>query len=201
MTRNSHQTRELILNSATAVFTEKGYDGARMQEIADRAGINKALVHYYFTGKKELFKTVFSEMMGLFIPHLIQTVTNTAQIREKVGGIIDMYVDFFSKNSFIPVFIIREMTNNPSFFSDYLRNKGLVPDFIIHVLKDSWPGSHDENYVRHMIVDTISLCIFPIAAKPVLKEMLFDGNESRWEEFIQNRKTSIRETIYNAYNL
>ena len=63
-------TEQLILQAAQAVFLEKGLAGARMQEIADRAGINKALLHYYFRSKEKLSETVVHQTMGLLIPRL-----------------------------------------------------------------------------------------------------------------------------------
>ncbi|TFH46253.1 MAG: TetR/AcrR family transcriptional regulator, partial [Bacteroidia bacterium] len=56
-------TEEKIFNAATAVFEEKGFAAARMKEIADKAGINKALLHYYFHSKDQLFKAVFQPLM------------------------------------------------------------------------------------------------------------------------------------------
>jgi len=201
MASETSQTKQIILNSARDIFSEKGYDGARMQEIADRAGINKALLHYYFTSKEQLFKTVFSEMMGLFIPHLLQTVSGSIPIRDKIGMIVDIYIDFFSKNSFIPVFVIREMTNNPFFFSNYLKNTGVKSDRLIHELMEGFHEKVQKDFVIHLIINTLSLCIFPFAAEPVLKEVLFQGDDNHWKKFIQDRKKTIKEILYNAYSL
>ncbi len=68
--QKSSETEKKIINAATAVFMEKGKDGARMQEIADKAGINKALLHYYFRSKEKLFTNVFN----LEIPKVITNI-------------------------------------------------------------------------------------------------------------------------------
>ena len=64
MTENDKQTEEKIFDAATDVFVEKGMDGARMQDIANHAGINKALLHYYFRTKDQLFNAVFEMIAG-----------------------------------------------------------------------------------------------------------------------------------------
>ena len=64
MTENDKQTEEKIFEAATEVFEEKGMDGARMQDIANHAGINKSLLHYYFRTKDHLFNAVFEKLAG-----------------------------------------------------------------------------------------------------------------------------------------
>ena len=64
MTENDKQTEEKIFEAATDVFVEKGMDGARMQDIANHAGINKALLHYYYRTKDHLFNAVFEKIAG-----------------------------------------------------------------------------------------------------------------------------------------
>jgi AcrR family transcriptional regulator len=62
MSENEKLTEEKIFDAATVVFEEEGLSGARMQNIADRAGINKALLHYYFRTKDHLFEAVFTKL-------------------------------------------------------------------------------------------------------------------------------------------
>ena len=57
--KKDHNAEERILAAAKKVFTTKGMAGARMQDIADEAVINKALVHYYFRDKDKMFEVVF----------------------------------------------------------------------------------------------------------------------------------------------
>ncbi|HNA17232.1 MAG TPA: helix-turn-helix domain-containing protein, partial [Ferruginibacter sp.] len=61
MAKHNKDTEQKILESARNVFIQKGLAGARMQDIADHAGVNKALLHYYFTSKDKLFNIVFEQ--------------------------------------------------------------------------------------------------------------------------------------------
>ena len=62
----SENTREKIIKVAFQVFVEKGYDGARMQEIAEKAGVNKAMIYYYFNSKELLFEKIITETLDSF---------------------------------------------------------------------------------------------------------------------------------------
>lgn len=64
-------TEQKILEAARKIFLEKGLDGARMQDIADKAGINKAMLHYYFRSKDKLFEQIFLEVAGHFLPKIM----------------------------------------------------------------------------------------------------------------------------------
>jgi len=194
-------TKSAILNAAQNVFMMKGYDGARMQEIADKAGINKAMLHYYYHTKYELFKEVFYHIMDLFLPVILKTVEEKISMRDKINIIVDSYMNFFSEYTFIPAFIMREMTQNPDWFTQYLKSHGVNPPEIFHNLKEKSTSTMDTVDMEHLIVNILSLCIFPVAATPVLKEMLFDNRETEWERFIKERKQVIKEVLFNAYNL
>ena len=95
---DSH-TREKIFRAATEIFEEKGYAAARMQEIADRAGINKALLHYYFTTKEQLFMAVF-QLLKQFtsISHVAFTVATATKFSTSNVPSMDSsnHLDFFS---------------------------------------------------------------------------------------------------------
>ena len=71
MKRQSEESRDRILAAAVKIFAEKGYSGARIDQIAREAGVNKALIYYYFEGKEailnELFQTFFTQSTGMLL--------------------------------------------------------------------------------------------------------------------------------------
>ena len=74
MTKQKENKEALILSVATSIFQQKGMDGTRMQEIADKAGINKAMFHYYYRSKQKLFEAVFSSAINLMTPKIIAII-------------------------------------------------------------------------------------------------------------------------------
>ena len=86
MSEQELSTEKTILEAAKKVFLDKGFDGARMQEIADEAGINKALLHYYFRSKDKLFDAIFEEAFKQFLPNISDIMVSDISIEEKVFG-------------------------------------------------------------------------------------------------------------------
>ena len=83
-TENISETEQKILDAAKQVFLVKGLAGARMQEIADEAGINKALLHYYFRSKEKLFEKILNEAFTNIIPNIITIFTSNLPFFEKI---------------------------------------------------------------------------------------------------------------------
>lgn len=109
MVADKENTEEKILEAAKEVFIEKGNDGARMQEIADKAGINKSLLHYYYRTKEKLFESVFKFAFSQFAPKFLNTFNTGEDFFTQLRKFIDIYIDLISKNSFIPMFILNEV--------------------------------------------------------------------------------------------
>jgi TetR/AcrR family transcriptional regulator len=106
-------TEEKILAAARAVFMEKGMDGARMQDIADRAGINKALLHYYFRNKDKLFEMIFQDAMGRFMPRLADVIIADVDFFVKIEKMVSMYMDMLAQNPYLPQFVLNEVNRQP----------------------------------------------------------------------------------------
>src|SRR5438067_8709629 len=96
------QTEQRILDGAHAVFIRRGTAGARMQEIAAEAGVNQALLHYYFRSKERLSGAVFQQMASRLFPALIQTLGGDDPVEDKVGAVIALYLDNLCRNPFLP---------------------------------------------------------------------------------------------------
>ncbi|MCB0436733.1 MAG: TetR/AcrR family transcriptional regulator, partial [Mangrovimonas sp.] len=117
MTKETDQTIEAkILNAAESVFQRKGMDGARMQEIANEAGINKALLHYYFRSKQLLFEAVFKKAFSLLAPQLNKILNDDSSVEDKIKNFSFNYISFISEHPYLPNFIISELNRNPNFF-------------------------------------------------------------------------------------
>ena len=86
-----NNTEERILESARQIFQAKGLQGARMQEIADKAGINKAMLHYYYRSKELLFEAVFEEAANRIFPKIVELLNTDYPLFEK----IEYFVDYF----------------------------------------------------------------------------------------------------------
>src|SRR5215208_8459177 len=106
-------TESRILDAAHAVFMRRGTAGARMTEIAREAGVNHALVHYYFRSKQRLAEAVFRRAIGQFFPLMIGVLTSDAPVEEKVRRVAAAQIDMLLRNRYLPAYLIAELNHYP----------------------------------------------------------------------------------------
>src|SRR4029078_3015094 len=114
--RKEQNTEEKILSAAKKVFLKEGMAGARMQDIADEAGINKAMLHYYFRSKEKLFETIFKELSIEFLPRVNAIFESDLSLFEKIEVFCSEYISRMMENPFIPLFIVNEINKQPEIF-------------------------------------------------------------------------------------
>src|SRR6476620_12417293 len=106
-------TESRILDAANSVFMRRGTAGARMTEIAREAGVNHALVHYYFRSKQRLAEAVFRRAIGQFFPVMIGVLTSDAPLEEKVRLVAAAQIDMLQKNRDLPGYLLAELNHYP----------------------------------------------------------------------------------------
>jgi TetR/AcrR family transcriptional regulator len=191
-------TEKKILDAAKKVFQRKGFDGSRMQEIADEAGINKALLHYYFRSKENLFETVFREAFNDLFRKIFSSIGSSLPLDEKVRYICNDYISFMQKNPYIPSFILNGIQRNPEKIAALLQSSPTPPTEILKKVKQSLEDAGlNEIDHRQFIINIISLSIFPIIAKPLLKNIL-NLSEEEFDAFIETRKKELPEFILRS---
>lgn len=199
MTELQKNTEEEILMAAQKVFLEKGFDGASMQMIADEAGINKALLHYYFRSKSKLFENAFLQIFGKLIPPLLEVIASDNPFDKKIELFVDQYIRTIQENPLMPVFILHELTRNPEVLLAALKGSGINPAlFIREVEKEIKAGNLAPVNPRELMINLLALCIFPFAGKPLLTGVFFDGDKEHFEKFIEERKRTLPQFIMNA---
>ncbi len=198
MAKKSQSTEERILEAAKTIFHHKGFEGARMQEIADEAGINKALLHYYFRTKENLFDAVFEAAFREIFAKLFMTVDADIPLEKKLKNLISEYIGFLQKNSYIPGFILAEMNQNPEKIINIFKSSPVSPSMLLERMKRSmYDGKLEEKDVRELFINILSLCIFPVVARPMLQN-IFDFSDEQYDQFIERRKKTLPELIMNT---
>ena len=191
-------TEEKIMEAAKTVFHKKGFDGARMQEIADEAGINKALLHYYYRSKENLFDAVFKEAFGELFRKIFSVIGSNMTLQEKIGYIFSDYIGFMQENPYIPSFILNEISHNPDRITGLFKSSGVNPaDIFKKIGKSLEDEGIKEIDPRQFVLNIISLSIFPMIAKPLLKSIL-NLTEEEFNEFIETRKKDLPEFIIKS---
>ena len=175
-------------------------DGARMQEIADTAGINKALLHYYFRTKQKTFRRYLRKSICQCIP---QDFENNAiqyfYLKRNYRNLLTATSICFRKNPFLPTFILKEINRDPEALANIIRNAGVDPSVILGILEDEMDkGNLKQMDPRELVINVIALSVFPFAGKPLLTAILYDGDKKAFAAFLKNRKSTLQEFIFNS---
>lgn len=192
------KTEDHILDAAEKVFQRKGMDGARMQEIANEAGINKAMLHYYYRSKRFLFEAVFSKAFSIIAPEINKVINEDIPLFEKIRKFTHRYIDFIQKHPYLPNFIIQEL-NRDSDFINVLQSKKGFPDFrnfqaqVENEVKD---GKIRAIKAEQLFIHLLSLNIFPFLASPLLKGFL-KIDDKTYKDLMEERKEEVANIIIN----
>lgn len=198
-TNKNQDTEGQILNAAENVFQKKGMDGARMQEIANEAGINKAMLHYYYRSKQLLFEAVFTNAFSLLAPQLNKILNDDSSIEEKVKNFTHNYITFIAKHPYLPNFIIQELNRNPKFFEKIQQNTAFptLEKFKNQVTAEVEKGILKPIDGEQLFINIISLNIFPFVATPLVKGFL-KIDDKGFKQLMERRKTEVSEFIINS---
>ncbi len=186
-------TEQRILEAARKEFIAKGFAGARMQAIADDAGINKALLHYYFRSKDKLFDVIFREAFGRLLPGVAEIFGKQLSIFEKIEQFTEAYISLVIQHPFIPAFVLSEMHRNPDeFFTAYFKpemqqNIQQVGLQLASAVQEGLIRPFDP---RQLVMNLMSLCVFPFVARPVLQRMMHIDDEA-YEQLQEQRKKEV----------
>ena len=187
-------TRDKILESARLLFIRHGLEGVKMQMVADEAGVNKGLLHYYYKSKAKLFTEVFSIVFNNVLKDVKSLFADDSMSPdEKISKIVDTYFKLLNKNKEMPVFFISEMNRDPGLLKrlDYGNKvKSLMESARTIISIDKPP-----EFITHFIITLISLCVFPFMARPLLNEITED--EKLTEVLLNDRKEFVKTTLKN----
>jgi AcrR family transcriptional regulator len=163
-----------ILDAADAVFVRRGVDGARMQQIADHAGVNKSLLHYYFRSKADLAQAVWLRIASSFIPGLFHMLSSDCSLDEKIDRVVDSYHTLLSRHPYLVTYIVSEASRRPALVDDfYSSERREAARRMIGKLREQI----DEQVKRkkmaplsaeQFLVTLLSSCQFPFMAQTIL---------------------------------
>lgn len=191
---------EKILAAAQKIFVKKGMAGARMQEIADEAGINKAMLHYYFRNKEMLFEMIFRQAAQKLFPKLNMMFESDDPLFEKIERFISDYIDVIQENPYLPMFVLGEMNSNPGGFYKKMKHEFHFPKpdkFLMQIKREVQEGKIKPVHPLQLLMNLISGTIFPFMARPMF-QLHIGLTDEQFREFIVQRKTEFSRFIIDA---
>jgi TetR/AcrR family transcriptional regulator len=191
---------EKILSAARKIFTTKGMAGARMQDIANEAGINKALLHYYYRDKEKLFETIFLEEAQKFFPKINAIFQSDDPLFLKIEKFVDEYIDEILENPYLPWFVLNEINRDPDKFMYKIWGENNLPKpgkFLDQIEKEIKKGTIKRINPVHLLMNLLSMTIFPFIAKPMITRNLH-MTDTRFKEAMEERKKEIPKFIIDS---
>lgn len=197
--QNTDNTQERIRSAAKKIFMTRGLSGARMQDIADEAGINKALLHYYFKNKEMLFENIFLDAMQQFFPKIREIVGGEAPLFTKIENFCRQYIEMMMQNPYLPLFVVNEINNNPATFMNKFWDKeqSFLVLFVEQIEREYQAGIIKQVSPAQLFINMLSMCIFPFIAKPMW--MTATGmDELQFRYFMEQRKAEVPKFIIES---
>lgn len=194
---NSNQpdlsTEERIKQAARAVFHRKGYSATKTRDIAEEAGMNLALLNYYFRSKEKLFEQIMFETVFGFMQNMAMVFNDEhTTLHQKVELMVDRYIDMISREPEIPLFIMSEIRSNAGAFLEKVPLGPMIVQsvFVRQYQKLVEEGKAKEPDPLQFLMNLLALVVFPFMASPLLKKI---GNlkEKQFDNMMQERKRMI----------
>jgi len=194
-------TERQIFDAALEVFARKGKDGARMQAIADAADINKAMLHYYFRSKDQLYEDVFAFTMRRFLTSFGASLREAPTFEETLRRFIDGYVEFIRDNEHAMRLMVNENLAGGTVLGEHLQRMKKSGEAPPQILIEQIEQAIDRGEIRpvdphHTVLSVISGCLFFFVTKPTVQVMHPDASE--WASFVEDRKQHLFDLMYNG---
>ena len=193
VTVKESSTEEKIKEAARKLFTQKGFSATRTRDIAEEAGINLALLNYYFRSKQKLFDIIMMENFRQFIQGIsFNFLEQNATLDQKITKVVSMYIDFLTQNPDLPLFILNELRNNPEQLAANIDDEvGSTRSKLFGQLKlASEEGKIGDINPFHLMANLIGLTVFPFVARPILQKVT-GVTDNQFNELMQQRKQLI----------
>jgi AcrR family transcriptional regulator len=196
-----------ILDAARRVFMRRGTAGARMQEIAAEAGVNQALLHYYFGSKAELAERIFMEAAATVVQSLSPMVSQNLSFEESLERFVTSYIDAVRRTPFIPGYLVAEAHQDPDRITALMKKAlGVVPAQVAAAMQGRIGAIVAERVAagtmrpispRQLLVNVIALSAMPFVARPLLG-VVFGLDDAAYEAFLDERRRELPAFILNA---
>ncbi len=193
MTIKEKDTEQKIKEAARIIFQQKGFAGTKTREIAESAGINLALLNYYFRSKQKLYDIIMTETMQTFFGGVIKILDNqSTSIEEKVQAFVTHYIDLLQENANVPHFILTNVREDPEGYLEKIGalEKAKTSFFFQQFLQAGIEGKIPPINPIHFMLNLMGLVVFPFLAKPMITASTGMADQ-QYSDMLEERKRLI----------
>lgn len=204
MAEKTQQTEDLIKETAMRLFFQKGHIHATTQEIADEAGVNRALIHYYFRSRDLLFEKVLHETLGAMREKIDTIFSSQESLYNKISRFVEIFIDQNIDYPYLENFLVTEMVKNPAKVKELHpieeKRERLRKILEEQIKEEIAAGCIDPISIEHFMVNLMSLCNYPLIAKPMVQNF-FGFDEAAYKKFLLERRNVVLQTLFKNKNL
>lgn len=188
-----------IIEAAKTVFVRKGYEATKMGDIAAEVGISRTAMHYYFRTKEMLFDAIFGQLISVLLPNIAIIVDEPTTCLEKIPKIVNLYVSMMQANPSFPIFVINEFNRDPEhLYRTVLKEPSRIQPLM--KFKKQMEEEMERGLLKKMpsvyaASTLIGLVVFPMLVRHPLTTVFLDGDDKRFDSFIEERKSFISDMM------
>ena len=197
--KKTQSKKELILKAAEEVFMANGYEATKTTQIAERAGVTHAMLHYYFQTKENIFRKIYEDKINMLKDPIVALVENKEmELPQRIDTIIETHFEFLKTNPTLPHFVISEMNNNPHLIETMKENIGELMGKSYKKLQNEIDDYVAQGIINpitalDLLLDIVSLNVSAFVMLPIMKSVVSDKDEQN--AILEQRKKEIKETI------
>lgn len=192
-------TEELIKETAKKLFFAEGKFHATTQEIAEAAGVNRTLVHYYFRSRDQLFELVLREAMVKIEQRAEIFLIAGLSFRQKIEKYIDEFTGQALRFPYLDTYVVSKMNESLEHMATAFKDASRREKQRIFLGQASEAIERGEIRAKDPIqfyLDLFSLLAHPIALQPIYKKA-FNISDKKYEKLIHDRKQCIIDLLFN----
>ncbi len=168
-----NDTEERIIREARRLFIERGYEKTSMSDIAQAAGINRPALHYYFRTKDKMFSAVFADIISAVVPKIEYILTQDRPIGERIGEIVDEYMETFMEYPYLPAFVLGEANRDISHLEATVKDMGM-PGYFVRI-QEILQAEMDAGRLRQVPIYDVLFAFYGLMLFPVLSRAMVNA--------------------------
>jgi len=197
---NTPDVKEKIVTAARELFTQNGFNGTSVRDIASASETNVAMVNYYFRSKHNLFADIFNDAFAIVTGKIFEIVESDLPFFEMIRKWVYAYYDVLGSYPGFPLFVLNELSQRPESLSERINLD--IPYQIFKVLNEKFEEEQAKGTIIPMTIqdfgiNMVSLCLFPFVFSPVAHSIL-DLSEEEYKKFLETHKVNVADFVING---
>lgn len=193
------KTEQLIKDTAKRIFLGEGKMFATMQNIADAAGVNRTLLHYYFRSRDVLFNLVFTEALTKLREDIHAVLGSALPFKEKIENLMNVFYDELIQSPYLETFIAIQLNQAPEKYEELFLpiagGKERLRKFLKEIQQEMEKGSIPDMKPVNFFINFFALIVYPFVARPIYMKM-FELTEAGYTKLLSERKKNIMATVF-----